>query len=389
MSTTSLKPTYYRVTWSGNAPTNYNALTGEQAGGIDNVTPEKYLRTIRIVGNAATPTVTNTHSVVINGVSVVFTTAGGLNLAGIINTINLLSTEHGVLALESPSTYVTLINAGRKDGTPIQLEAGVGTALANMGLTSGIYSAAPTVVGSAVTLPLTNGDDITINGVTITFTTAGGLDQAGVVRTINTSSVTSNVVASAGGGVIVLSSVNGQPFVVSNGVTGISSEVGFAPGAYGGSAAAATANLTLAQSFDKERANMRWDQVVNQLGSLISLIFLDEIVRTGNNDGTAPVTTLSFTVGYDRANFLETENELAPGTMLTGAACVRRLVARAVVSPLSGTQEVFDPTITSLGSSAVRQNPSLISGIIADALDSAGDIAVVEANITVTQLANV
>jgi hypothetical protein len=389
MSTTSLKPTYYRVTWTGNAPTNYNALPGEGSGGIDNLTPEKYLRMIRIVGNSAAPTVTNGHSILINGVSVTFTTAGGLNLAGIINTINLLSTEHGVTALESPATYVTLLNAGRQPGTVIQLAAGVGTALADMGIEADIYSAAPTVVGSAVSLPLTNGDDVRINGVTITFTTAGGLDQAGVVRTINASTASSNVIARAAGGVISLSSVNGQPFVVADGTTGSSSDVGFAPGVYGGSAFAATANLTLAQSFDKERANMRWDQVTNQLGSLISTIFLDEIVRTGNNDGTSPVTTLSFTVGYDRANFLETEDELVPGSILKGAACVRRLVARALVEPLSGTQEVFDPTITNVGTSAVRTNPSLITGITADALDSPADILTVEANILVTQVANI
>lgn len=392
MPTASLVPTYYRVTFAGNAPTDYNALGGDSAGGVDNCLPERYMKIIRITGNQANPTVTAGHTVLINGVIITFTAGGGVNLAGIISTINALTTEHKVRAVESPATYLTLINASGWEGYNIDISAGSGTVLADTGITAGIYSDWPSVVGGATSLPLTDQDDILFNGVKVTFTTAGGLDQAGVVSTINSMSALTNVSAQAGAGTIILSSVNGQPFSVANGVAGACADIGFAAGNYGGSANAATANLTYTQSMNKERANMRWDQIVNELGMLISPVFLGEVVKEFKDakiDATQPLVSMAWTVGYDRANFLQTEDELNAGVMLMGAACVKRLVARALVDPLTGNQEIFDPTITTVGNTCVRLNPSQIQQVTAGAIDAPADLAVVEANISVVQIAQV
>ena len=131
---------------------------------------------------------------------------------------------------------------------------------------------------------------------------------------------------------------------------------------------------------------MRWEAVINQLGMLISPVFLGEYVKTGTVDGTAALTTLSFTVGYDRTGFLRVEDVTSPGTYLTGSAAVRRLVATALVNTYEGNQEIFDPTVTNTGTSAARVNPTQIIAVTAEALDAEADIATVEANISVVQL---
>lgn len=384
MPTASLIPTYYRVTWTGNSPTDYNALTGNQAGGIDNTHPERYNRMIRITGTDSSVSVTNGHSFKINQVTVTFTTAGGLNLAGVISTINLLTTEHHVYAVELPSNYVTLINASGWEGNSIELGAGsTGTALADCGLTAGVYNAWPFVASSAMNLPLTNLDNIKINGVTVTFVT-GALDLTGVVNTINAASTLTNVVAYKAGAGMALASLVGQPFTLAAGTTvGTLGALGLTAGNQGGSPS------TLAQSLNKERATMRWDNVVIELGQLISPVFLGEIVKTGNYDGTAAVTTLTFTVGYDRANYLVTENELSAGNYLYGADCVKRLIARALVQTTVGNQEIFDPTITTFGTECARVNPTQIMEITQEAIDAVADIVTVENNISVVQVANV
>lgn len=390
MPTANIMPTYYRVTWNGAAPTDYNALTLNQSGGLDNCHPEKYLRITRAVGSQAAPTVANLDIIQINGVDVQFTTAGGTNLAGIISTINAAQSETKVLAVESPSTYLTLINAAGWEGYPITLvDVTGGVVGTKLGLAETTYETGLFQQGGALTLPLTNLDNVKINGITITFVT-GALNEAGVVSTINASTQLTGVAAQSAGVGIALISVNGQPFTLSAGTTvGTWGNLGFTVGNKGGSIVAGVDNVTFAQSLDKERATMRWDAVVFELGWLISPIMLGEIYKTGNLNGTAPVTTLSFTLGYDRANYLSMEDELNPGTQLTGTACIKRLIARALTQPYVGNQEIFDPTLTTSGNTCVRVNPLQILGVTAAALDTTANLATVEANITVTQINNV
>ena len=390
MPTASIIPTYYTVTWTGNAPTDYNALDLNQAGGLDNCTAEKYLRIVRAVGAQAAPTVAAADTIRINQVDITFTVAGGLDLLGIINTINQSQTETSVLAIESPATYVTLINAAGWEGYPIVVEDVTGGVVgAKLGLQVTTYRGAPIQQGLAMTLPLTNLDNVKINGQTITFLT-GALNLAGVVATINASTILTGVSAKPAGVGIALISENNQPFTLSAGTTaGTWGNLGFTTGNKGGSVVAGVDNQTLAQSLDKERANMRWDAVVSELGWLISPFFLGEIMKTGDLNGTAPVTTLTFTVGYDRPSYLSVENSLVPNTYLTGTACIKRLIARALTQSYVGNQEIFDPTLSVGGNSCVRLNPLQILEITAAALDTPAHVATVEANISVVQINNV
>jgi hypothetical protein len=391
MPTANIVPTYYRVTWNGTSDNDYNALTGNQAGGVDNCAPEKYLRIVKAVGSNDAPTVSNGNIIKINGVSIQFTTAGGLDLAGIISTINSYISETKVMAVESPSTYLTLMNASGWEGYPFQLETvTTGVVVTNLGLENTTYTSAPIQQGGTVTLTIIDGENVKINGITITFVT-GALTLAGLIATINASTMLTNVSAKAGGGGIVLISANGQPFTLAAGSTsGTLGKLGFTVGNKGGSANSAVSNMTLEQSLAKERATMRWDAVVFELGWLISPIMLGDIVKTSDVagskflDGASPLATLSWTVGYDRVAYLSMEDELTPGVQLTGTACVKRLIARALTQTYASNQEIFDPTLTSVGNTCVRVNPLQILAQTAQALDTS--VTTIEDNITVTQI---
>lgn len=380
MPTPSFQPTYYRITWNGAAPTDYNALTGLQAGGIDNTKPEAYNRRVSVTGTTANPTVTPGHSIILNGVEIVFTGAG--SLATVIDDINNNERYTGVSAHSGTvATYLTVTNASGYEGTSITISAGTGTALTDLGLTGITYQDYEILVSGATTFPVANGDNIKINGVTITFVT-GALNQAGVLATINALTWKTNVTAIACGNKIQLASANGQPFALLDGsVAGSLAKLGFTAGNYGGYP------TTYALSLAKERANMRWEQIVNNLGLLISPIFLNDVIKTGNFTGEAPVATMAWTVGYDRPSHLVYEDSSSPGSYLTGAAALKRLVAEALSVPLQGNQEIFDPTIQAYGDECARPNPLQIVNVTAAALDTV--IANLEANLTVAVINNV
>lgn len=381
MPTSTLTTTYYRVVWNGTAPTNYNALTGNQAGGIDNTNPENYNRRISITGTTHAPTVTAGHSILINGVEVVFTST---TLAQCILDINALTNQTSVIAHQATvAGYLTLTNATNYEDNPFSIQAGTGTALTDLGLTANTYSKWPNVVGSTVTLPLNNNDNIIINGVTVTFTTAGGLDLAGVVSTINSLTSLHNVTAYASANVIQLCS-NGQPWKLAAGTTvGTLANIGFTATFYGG------APTTRTNSLNKERATMRWQQIVNNLGLLISPVVIRDFVKTTDYTGNSPLVTMEWTVGYDRPDYLRILDSTALPTVdyLTGGDAVKRLIAMSLISDLDGNQEIFDPTIGAYGSTGNRANPVQIINMTAAALDTS--VATVEANLTVTLIGTV
>ena len=382
MPTANIVPTYYRVTWNGLTPIDYNALLLDQSGGLDNTLPEKYNRLIKLVGTDGTVSVAQNDSIRINDVEVVFT-ANPSVLADVITAINALTTEHKVIAFAYDTSYLGLQNAWGREGEPILIAAGVGTALAQLGITAGIRSTWSGVFGTASpTLP-TAGQDIKLNGVTVTFAAGDVGTIAAVCAKINTQTPQHEVIAAPAGGGIQLTSVTGKPFVLSNGAVYTAANMGFTAGNQGGTP------TTYAQSLSKERANMRWDAVVFELGWLISPVFLGEFAKIGNITGTAPVESLSWTVAYDRASYLSTEDELNPGVQLTGAKCIKRLIARALVNTYVSNQEIYDPTLTTVGNTCVRVNPTQIVQVTAAALDDAADLDDVEGNITVTQIAKV
>jgi hypothetical protein len=319
------------------------------------------------------------HSIRLNNVLVTFSST---TLASVITDINSLTQQHGVFAYQEVANYLTLANAPTFEGESIWIAAGSGTGLVDLGLVARVYRGWPTVLGTAApTLP-SAADTLVVNGVIININDpGGGITLASVVADINAATSGTDVTAYASADRIQLVGANGQPFLLADGTVGIISDLKFTVGANGGTP------VTLVQSIDKERATMRWDQTVANLGLLISPVFVGEIVKTGNQLGTAPVTTMSWTVGYDRPSYLVMEDELTPGSMLTDTACIKRLIARALHSNMIGNQEIFDPTMTTFEAGCARSNPTQIVRVTADAVNAT--LSTVEANLSVSLIANV
>jgi hypothetical protein len=368
-----LATTVYDVTIALNSPTNYTTLTGDNAGGIDNCPADRYNRKISITGTTHSPTVTIGHSIVINGVTIAFTST---TLSQCIIDINAQSSSTRVFAhQEVVSGYLTLTNASGSEGAQFYIAAGSGTALADLGLTSTVYSKWPVEIGGTVTLTVANGNYITINGVDVTFVT-GALTIAGMCTTINSLSYKHNVVAYPSANRIQLCSGNGQPWNLVDGTAGVLAKLGFSAGTHGGYPAA------YVTSTDKERALMRWEGVVNNVITLVDSVTFNSVTKSGQPDGNGPINSISFRVSYDRAYYLSTPDELNPGATLTGASAIKRQIARALTATYIRNRIIFDPSITLFGDNCARCNPSQVVQLTAAPLDSS--ISTLEGNITVT-----
>jgi hypothetical protein len=384
MPTASVSTTYYSVTWTGNTPTDYNSLTGNQAGGIDNSNAESYNRRVSITGTHASPTVTAGHSIIINEVEIFFTST---TLAQCIIDINAYANKTNIIAHQGlVANYITLTNSvGYEDQSFSLLAGSVGTALSDLGLTAGSYKYWPCVLGTSVTLPLTNNDNIVINGVNVAFTTAGGLDIAGVVTTINSLTYLHNVIAYAAANVIQLVGASGQPWLLAAGTSsGTLANLGFVAGTHGGYPD------SFALSINKEYATMRWEQIVNNLGLLISPVVIRDFVKTTDYTGESPLVTMQWTVGYDRPEYLsivDITSGATPQPLLTDVNTIKRLVATALTVDINSNREIFDPTIKTFGANCNRVNSSQIVNLTAGALDTV--IANLEAQITVSLLGTV
>lgn len=153
--------------------------------------------------------------------------------------------------------------------------------------------------------------------------------------------------------------------------------------------ATGAAPTTVAQSLTKERANIRFD-LLNQNLSLSGNIYVNNPVATGGNATTSP-TNFAFTAHVERGDsILSTADETSPGTTLTGAAALKRFVARALLtSSTNDQQEYYDPTptgaLTANGAtvSAIRVG-SRIEKVTAGKL--ANTVSEAEAVITVTKI---
>lgn len=380
MSTYKINPTYYRVTWDQSSPTDYTGMTGTQAGGLDNISPLAYNNRVSLTGTVA---VTSTpladgDSLFINRQEIVFLSTD--DLATILERINMASLLTNVIAHNGVSSnYVTVTNAAGDEGSYIELAEGTG-ALAKLGFTEGNYSFHPCVVGGSFT-NFTNNDTFQINGVEIKMTTAGGLDQDGAVATVNALTLQTGVVAVRAAATVQLASVNGQPWTT----TGANaSKLGFPAGVYGGSPS------TLQQSINKSLANMRWLMVIAQLEMFSTPFMMNDVLGTGNYDGSDELETFSFTVGYehpDQISTVELEGEPNPGNVLTGNAAIRRAVARGLIATYKGNTNLFDPTMETRGSYAIRPNQVRVMTLTATGIDTLANIADVEGNISVTMIA--
>lgn len=375
-------PIYYTVTVNISSPTDYSALTGDQSGGIDIGTSLRYNQRVSVTGNVAinTSVMSQGETIVINGYSVAFSSTD--LVTDVVNKIALASKYTNVTATNEIATNcVTLTNTVDQMGYTFYVAEGNGTALSKMGIFAGSYRVGVTEYGGSFT-NFQSGDVISINGVNIAFT--GSTTAIAAAARINSLEYSTGVVASVyGGGKIQLGSVFNQPY--SLGGANIAS-LGFTAGNHGGFP------LTLALSESKERGIMRYIQAVNEIEKMATPFYTGSWFTTGNQDGNAAPTTLTFTTAFNQVDYLQTtatSSETDAGTVFQGAPAIRRSVARALVANMNSNRKVFDPTLQSYGVLCDRPNSARIENLTAAPLDVVGNITTVENNITVTQIGNV
>lgn len=382
MTTYSLNPTYYQVTWNLTTPTDYSNLSGDANGGLDSDTAWDINSTIMVTGTAAIvgSPLSDGDSFVINGVSISFLATD--TITEILDKINLATKITNVAANQMVAGgYITLMNSPGTEGTPFYIAAGIGPVLSTFGLTAGVYRYYPTEVGSAFT-SVTTDSNVTINGVNVVFT-GGPLTASGTASQLNDASSNTGIVAYPAGPYLQLASVGGQPWTINSG--NAYTNMGFTLGNHGGYP------TTLADSQAKERANMRWTQMIAELEATATPNKFGNIIRVGNI-ANVETSSITFTVGYDQPGYVRTvarDDEPDAGTVFEGTAAIRRAVARALVVSMAGNRKVFDPTLENFGAYCDRPNAARIQRITADAMDSLSDITVIEQNITVIEIAGV
>jgi len=138
-----------------------------------------------------------------------------------------------------------------------------------------------------------------------------------------------------------------------------------------------TENLSLA----KERANMRWEEILIQLSSVIQPDLQFNLNAAGA-DEDSEATTMEFVLKYDRPEYLKTADESNPGVFLYGDDAITRFIARALIVDLSRNRLVYNPTTVNGNS----QGP-IITTVEADKIFA--NISAAESNISVTLLTQV
>jgi hypothetical protein len=117
--------------------------------------------------------------------------------------------------------------------------------------------------------------------------------------------------------------------------------------------------FTLANSMAKKRGNIRYNEVVAQMG-LVGNINISNIVATGAS-ATSSATTFNFDVIIEHGDgSLRTWDETSPGTVLTNPQTViARTISRALIANVTVQADILDPTAnTSVGVlGATRSTP--------------------------------
>jgi hypothetical protein len=142
---------------------------------------------------------------------------------------------------------------------------------------------------------------------------------------------------------------------------------------------------SLSNSLAKERAYLRWQTVIQQLETNVSPIAITATLAPSANVNTPPIS-FSFTIAYDRPDYLYAYDELNSNAIITGTLAVRRFVARALISTITRNVSILDPTLV-LGPSA-HYGESIQVITVGPLFTGAAALAAAEATITVAQVAN-
>jgi hypothetical protein len=128
-------------------------------------------------------------------------------------------------------------------------------------------------------------------------------------------------------------------------------------------------------SLAKTRANIRWKEIIQRLSLQITPQIM-EITKIGAGPDTAP-TQISFTLVYDREDFLYTTDEVTH-TALIGENAIRRDIARALTNNVSHNIQVYVPSVDNF--------EDRVQWVFANGI--AANIAEAEAHIVVARVPN-
>lgn len=231
---------------------------------------------------------------------------------------------------------------------------------------------------------MNDGDKIKINQMAIEFV-AGSLNLAGVISTINALTHVHHVIASDNGvGYLKLENApgfEGIDFFV-DATDPVLTRLGWASP---NDIAPADYPTDLNSSRAKERGNMRWEAIKEQLADVSTPFFVEDFRKVGGDIDTEP-SEIGFTVAYSMLGHVYTFDETNNNEIIEGLESIKRKVARALVNPRDENRVLIDPTLRSAPSGEQVRNGGKTEFITAAAI--AGDLATAEANITVTPITN-
>ena len=392
MATFSPFAAYYRITWNLTTPNDYTG-TNSTSGGINPFNSRQYHSMIALTGTGDMSSGypgSASDVININGYDI-GPMGSATSAADLCTLFNNLSPWTNVMASTDVNPkYITLSCAYPSVQTAITISNTVGTPNGVFGWPLGSFTYPNPIYGGTFST-LSNGNNVTINGVTVTFTTAGGLNQAGACSTINSVSGVTNVVATPYAGNIQLNSISNSPIYLGTG-TG-TSKLGFSNSTiYSGA-------MTYANALADEQGFLRWKLVASSIETLVTPIFYASVsygnTTVQSTDGVNPPAQFSWTVGVEHIDALTTitlagEPEGADKT-LTGPACLKRLISRALSSSITENCNVYNPNVTIAGSSVIAYNTSqmVTVQVTASALDTADYLDNIEENLTVTMVSNI
>lgn len=240
---------------------------------------------------------------------------------------------------------------------------------------------------STITPTASDGDTVKVNGVSITFTTDGGLTVSGIVATINELTHAHHVVASVADTdklLLVNEAMYEGNAISVTGEDSVLTALGFNPPS---DIAAPTEPTSKATSLSKERGNIRWKLLVDNVSYNSTPRFIGAIVQ---EDATidAAAEEFEFTVQFAVDGHVWTHDELNDGAVIEGIPALKRMVARTLVQTKSENRAYVDPTNDSNGGTGKTIARKLsVEYVTAAALED--DLVDAEALVTVETIPSV
>lgn len=147
----------------------------------------------------------------------------------------------------------------------------------------------------------------------------------------------------------------------------------------------ATAPTTYAQTTAKERANIRFDFLQQQIQLQANVYIVD--IETAGATATTPATSFVFTAQVERGDeVLYTLDEQNVGQVLTGEDALKRWVARSLTIARNTYGDIYDPTKTTTPGNST---PEARYGVRLEKFDVgalAADLTAAEALVTIVAL---